>query len=205
MKNTLHIAILGGGISGLATYLHLRKRFFPDNTPTPGLPDLHITIFESHDLQKHGYSIQAAGVPTIGGGYGLAANGMHSLRRLDPDIRERILRQSFPTPRFLMKTRQGWTLGAINCVIVSDRGEGEGVEACCMVTREVVLAALYEALPAGVVEVRKVAEVVDGEGEARVRFEDGEERTFDLVVGADGIWSRSRKAISGEENGPEYR
>ena len=54
----------------------------------------------------------------------------------------------------------------------------------------------------------RVEEVVDEEDAAVVRFADGgEEMRFDLVVGADGIWSRVRKAISDEEDktGPEYR
>lgn len=74
-----------------------------------------------------------------------------------------------------------------------------------MVTREVVLEALYGCVPPGAVVIRKVVEVVDGEDEAVIKFEDGEEDRFDLVIGADGIWSRARKAIAGEKNGPEYR
>jgi 2-polyprenyl-6-methoxyphenol hydroxylase-like FAD-dependent oxidoreductase len=110
-----------------------------------------------------------------------------------------------------MKTRQGWTLGAINCVVERDGG----VEACCMVTREVVLEALYEAFEAagGVVRVRNVREVVDGgEDGVLVRFEgggseEGEDERFDFVVGADGIWSRCRKVIAGGDqlSEPEYR
>ena len=197
---TLRIAIIGGGISGLTTYLQLRKHFPPSSSPDN--PKLDITIFEPHDLPKHNYETRrASGAPAVGGGYGLAANGMRSLKRLDPDIHAHILKHSFPTPRFQMRTRQGWTLGAIGCVIEYP----ERPETCCMVTREVVLEALYAKVPAEVIEIRKVVEVVDGEEEARVVVDGGEERVFDLVVGADGIWSKSRRAISGEQDGPEYR
>ncbi|MDX3577206.1 MULTISPECIES: NAD(P)/FAD-dependent oxidoreductase [unclassified Streptomyces] len=44
---------------------------------------------------------------------------------------------------------------------------------------------------------RGVTQVAPGGGDgALVRFEDGREETFDLVVGADGAWSRTRPAVS---------
>ncbi|WUW25691.1 FAD-dependent monooxygenase [Streptomyces sp. NBC_01463] len=44
---------------------------------------------------------------------------------------------------------------------------------------------------------REVTEVVPGGGDgALVRFADGRQETFDLVVGADGAWSRVRPALS---------
>ncbi|WP_327092227.1 FAD-dependent monooxygenase [Nonomuraea sp. NBC_01738] len=44
---------------------------------------------------------------------------------------------------------------------------------------------------------RSVTEVVPGTGDgALVRFADGRQETFDLVVGADGAWSRVRPAVS---------
>lgn len=202
----MKIAIVGAGISGLATYLQLRKHL-PQDHPQ----HLDITIFDPYPFRKKeddDGAKQETAIPTVGATYGLAANGMASLRRLSPAIHAHVLRNSFATPRFHMKTRQGWTLGDIPAVMATERG---GVETVCMTLREVVLEALYSEVPEGVVRVRKVREVVDGDEGAVVRFEgDGEaeeeEERFDLVVGADGIWSRTRKAVAGaDEKGPEYR
>lgn len=198
----LRVAIIGGGISGLTTYLQLRKQFSSQDPART--PQLAITIFESYDLPAQNFERSDAAspsAPAIGGGYGLAANGMHSFRCLDPDIHQHILKNSFPTPRFQMRTRKGWTLGAIGTVIEYPQGP----EACCMVTREVVLEALYAKVPREVIEIKEAVQVVDEETEARVVFAGGEERVFDLVVAADGIWSKTRRKVFGEGGEPEYR
>ncbi|WP_030683094.1 FAD-dependent oxidoreductase [Streptomyces sp. NRRL B-1347] len=50
---------------------------------------------------------------------------------------------------------------------------------------------------------RAVTDVApDGRDGVRVRFEDGRQETFDLVVGADGAWSRVRPAVSSAT--PQY-
>ncbi|MFC0042677.1 FAD-dependent oxidoreductase [Actinomadura rayongensis] len=64
---------------------------------------------------------------------------------------------------------------------------------------------LRDLLLGGLEDVRwgwEVAEVVPGGGGAVVRCADGREEAFDLVVGADGAWSRVRAAVSGAV--PEY-
>lgn len=43
---------------------------------------------------------------------------------------------------------------------------------------------------------RGVTRVVPGAGGVRVHFEDGRQETFDLVIGTDGAWSRTRPAVS---------
>jgi glycine/D-amino acid oxidase-like deaminating enzyme len=71
----MKVAIVGGGISGLSTYLSLRKQLDKD----PTLKDaFEITIYEPHDLPQLG-SKRADDIPSSGGGYGLAANGFVSI------------------------------------------------------------------------------------------------------------------------------
>ena len=140
-------------------------------------------------------------MPSAGGGYGLAPNGMASLRRLDPEIHTEIIRNGFPTAKTIMKCARGWTLGTLP---FNDL-RGKDAECCVMVLREVVIRALYNRVPASDIFQHKVKEVKDGKDQAIIVFEEGEEQSFDLVVGADGVWSKTRKAISGDEHGAIYK
>lgn len=51
---------------------------------------------------------------------------------------------------------------------------------------------------------RRAIEVIQGKGGVRVRYADGGEEQADLVIGADGIGSAVRSAVSGPKSLPEY-
>lgn len=193
----MKIAIAGGGISGLSIYLNLRKQL--DNVPR--LKDsVNIVIYEPHDLPRLG-SKRADDIPSSGGGYGIAPNGMAALRRLDPTLHEVVFRKGFPAPKTVMKSARGWTLG----VMPFNDLRGTNPECCVMVLREVVVAAMYERVPDGIVVRKKVTKVEDGETGSTVHLDDGQRHVFDLVIGADGVWSKTRPAILGDTVVPEYR
>ena len=193
----MKIAIIGGGISGLSTYLNLQKHVVSDQDIKRAVD---ITIYEHHGF-THVPSERPDHIPSFGGGYGLAPNGMASLRRLDPQIHEHILRNGFPSPKTTMKSARGWTLGMLPGTDV----RGDHLECCIMVLREVVIGALYERVDPSVIVKQKVVAVEDGENEAKVTLDNGETFSFDLVIGADGIWSRSRRAILGDKHCAEYK
>ena len=190
----MRVAIVGGGISGLATYLNLHRDFAKDGR------SLDITIYETHDL-RHLAGKKPSEIPSHGGGYGLAANGMASLRRLDPAIHEQILRNGFPAATCIMRSARGWTLGVMDW---TDK-RGENPECLVMVLREIVIQALYERIPASAVVHEQVIQVEDGDQQAVITLGNGEEQTYDLVIGADGVWSKARGALLGDQHGPEYK
>lgn len=193
----MRLAIVGGGISGLSTYLNLKKHLVKDSRFKESLD---ITIYETHELHHLGGK-KPSDIPSHGGGYGVASNGMASLRRLDPEIHEHILRNGFPSPKVAMKSARGWTLG----VMPFFDARGEDPECCVMVLREVVLQALYERVPPSATVQHKVVGVEDGEKQATIVLDSGKRETFDLVIGADGVWSKVRLAIPGDKPEAEYK
>ena len=193
----MKIAILGGGISGLSAYLSLQRNLLND----PRLKEsVSITLYETHDLQYLGDK-KPTEIPSHGGGYGIAPNGMASLRRLDPEIHDEILQSGFPSPKTWMKSARGWTLGVMPFSDV----RGEHPECCIMVLREAVIRILYKRVPPPNIVQHKVVEVIDGEDEARIKLDNGDEETFDLLIGADGVWSKTRRALIGDSHPPEYK
>ncbi|WPH00028.1 Hypothetical protein R9X50_00285100 [Acrodontium crateriforme] len=207
----MKIVILGGGISGLAFYLYLQKE---------GLTQTHdITIYDSRDLSSTAlnqplnltgtasnigdsntdYTAPIYDASKIGGALGLAANGLGVLRRLDRVLLDEVMRTGHVTKIWRLANARGWTLSLIRMV-----GEDEGV----MLLREELWRVLRKRVPDEVVRRGKVVRIdLKGEGaRTRVRFEDGQDVEADLVVGADGIWSPTRKAMF-EGQGPngEYQ
>ena len=126
---------------------------------------------------------------------------MASLRRLDPDIHDEIVRNGFPAAKTWMKSARGWTLG----VMPFFDGRGEHPECCTMILREMVIQTLYKRVSPSDLVQHKVVEVKDSKDKARIKFENGDEESFDLVIGADGVWSKTRKALIGDSYPPEYR
>jgi 2-polyprenyl-6-methoxyphenol hydroxylase-like FAD-dependent oxidoreductase len=193
----MKIAILGGGISGLSAYLSLQKNLLRDPRLKEGVS---ITLYETHDLQYLGEK-KPTDIPSHGGGYGIAANGMASFRRLDPEIHDEILQSGFPAPKTWMKSARGWTLGVMPFADL----RGEHPECCIMVLREAVIRILYKRIPRSDIVQHKVVEVSDGENKARIKLDNGDEQMFDLVIGADGVWSKTRCALIGDVPPPEYK
>lgn len=214
----MKIIIVGGGIAGLSTYLHLRK-YMPNSSSHT------IQIYESH--RPHAkplngqFSSQTTTTPLnvdtlsestaiVGGGLGVSPNGMRILRDLSIELHDRVVAQGFPVEHFIFKSANGWTLGVQKTSDKAVRKEREEEEICIASSRhglwETLMRFVEEEEGRDVVRYRKVISVERGEKRSeniivRSVDEQGKEEIekADLVIGADGVKSVVRKALFGEE------
>ena len=206
----MKIIIVGAGIAGVSTYLLLKKHLLDD--PSSNLKDhISITIYESHhprfdnahDEKKGNTSFEELSSSTalVGGGLGIAPNGMRILRNLDEKLHDEILKRGFLIEHAVMKSARGWRLGKIRW---GDMREPE--EFCVSIARHRLWECLRDAVGEGVIQYKRVAAVKNGkDGKSVVTFADGSaDEEAELVIGADGVKSTVRKAIFGDKYPPSY-
>jgi salicylate hydroxylase len=166
----LRIAIVGGGIGGLATALFLRRA------------GLDAMVFE-----------QAPELREVGAGILVAPNAARLLRRLGlaEPLREVAVRlevgwefRRWEDGRVLFSQKLG------------DECERMYGEATYVVHRADLLDLLHRAVPNDMVNLgRRCVGVTQREDEVELAFEDGSVDRADVLVGADGIQSTVRNAI----------
>jgi salicylate hydroxylase len=171
--NTLKIGIAGGGVGGLAAAIALRKQGH------------EVTVFE-----------QAKGFSRVGADINLTPNVVRAIDGLGAGaaIRERGARPTFRISRDWDTGQETSRLGMGN--IAEEQYGAPQVT----IHRADIINALAENFPLENIQFDKRVKTLtqDGAG-VHVQFEDGSEGSFDVVVGADGIHSRVRTALFGEE------
>jgi salicylate hydroxylase len=169
----LRIAIVGGGIGGLAASAFLRRA------------GMHATVYE-----------QAPKLKEVGAGLVVAPNAARLLRRLGvmDSFSRRAVRLGIGWE--FRRWQDGRVLSAENLSPACERLYGEHTYTA---HRADLLDVLREATPRGSVRLGKrcVDLTIRDGGRPVLRFADGEIAGADVVIGADGIHSLVRAAIAG--------
>ncbi|OAG12451.1 FAD/NAD(P)-binding domain-containing protein [Paraphaeosphaeria sporulosa] len=198
----MKIIIVGAGIAGLSTYLHLLKHLPNPTTHT-------LTIYESHSPQKNSppnltsLSSFSESTTIVGGGLGISPNGMRILRNLNSALHDAVTAQGFPVSHFVFRGANGWVLGSSPTSDATVRNLLSEEEEVCVASsrhglRETLLRFVSQA--GGKIKYHKIARVShDTAGRPYVVFlaQDGVERIdeADLIIGADGVKSIVRSAL----------
>ncbi|KAK2759326.1 hypothetical protein FQN54_002804 [Arachnomyces sp. PD_36] len=195
--------IVGAGISGLASYLSLKKHL-PES---PSSEPHSFTIYEAYDTSKKApLSSLPAGEThsatlVVGGGLGVSPNGLSVLKRLDEDLFNDVVGSGYPYSHWTFKNSYGWNLARL----FAGNNEDPPMNSVAM-SRQAVWNCLRDRVPDGVIVNRRISEVVpSAEGRSVVKFADGSpDEEADLVIGADGLKSIVRRGIFREEEEDPY-
>jgi FAD-dependent urate hydroxylase len=171
--------IVGGGIAGPAAAMALRRA------------GIEAVVYEAY----------VGGADAAGAFLTFASNGMDALRAID--AHRLVLSAGFPTPRMSIQSGTGKHLGDVP----TGGTLPDGTVSQTLKRADLYRALRDEAVRRGV-RVEYGKRLLDAEvtpdGGVVARFEDGTEAEGDLLVGADGIHSRTRRIIDPSAPGARY-
>ncbi|KAI8950123.1 hypothetical protein F4801DRAFT_362891 [Xylaria longipes] len=177
-NSNIHVAIVGGGITGVILALGLEKR------------GVSYTLYE-----------RAPAFTEIGAGIGFSPNAERALKVVDPRVHELYKKV---TSSAKVEEYFTWINGNENNEIIARLFIG--VDAFQGGRRSEFLEAWSTLIPSAKVKFGKEIESVlqNDDGKATLKFRDGSLDGADIVIGCDGIRSRVRQLIFGETNPVSY-
>ncbi len=172
-----HILIIGGGIGGTALALFLKKA------------GIACTVFEAHAYQQ-----------AIGGGLGLAPNGMNVLAALG--LAEETKARSGLALENTFYNQQGRILARFENGTIAKYGQ-PGVGILRATLHDILIEAAKKQGIALEFEKRLQSISCDDQ-HVTAYFTDGTSSTGDLLIGADGVNSQTRRIILPDAPKPQY-
>ena len=169
--------VIGCGIGGPVVAMALKKA------------GIDATVFEAHD----------GSAEFVGSFLNTASNGLDALKAIDAF--HDVLARGFPTPRMVMWSGSGKRLGEVanglrlpdgTVSITVERGHLHGA------LRRLALERGIRIEPG-----KKLVSAESSDGGVLARFADGTEAHGDLLIGADGIHSRTRRLVDPAAPSPD--
>jgi 2-polyprenyl-6-methoxyphenol hydroxylase-like FAD-dependent oxidoreductase len=170
--------IIGGGIAGPVAAMFLKRA------------GIDAAVYES----------RAAADPAAGWFLNLAGNGIEVLKTLG--IAAPIIAEGSPAPRMIIESGKGKRLGEVR------NGARAGLTESVIIRRGILQQLLYDAATRQGIPIHYGKQLraieVGGERAVTAAFEDGATACGDLLVGCDGIHSRTRQLINPGAPKPSY-
>jgi FAD-dependent urate hydroxylase len=170
--------VIGCGIGGTVVAMALKKA------------GIDATVFEA----------RGGSAKFVGSFLNTASNGLDALKAIDAC--NTVLAQGFPTPRMVMWSGSGKRLGEVaNGLSLPD-----GTASITVERGHLHAALCRETLQRGIrIEPgKKLVSAESSDGGVTARFADGTEAHGDLLIGADGIHSRTRHLVDPAAPRPRY-
>lgn len=174
----MNVLVIGAGIGGLCTALGLAGRGH------------RVRLFDQSDPTEH-----------AGSGLVLSPNGIRALDRLSPEAGRRVRAEAVPGPhRFNYVSHTGRVKVRIEPTDLVAKWKAPLVA----MRRRLLHRILMDCLPEGSLTLgSRFLQAKESGDEVTARFADGSTATGDLLVGADGVWSMTRRHLTGKRR-PRY-
>jgi len=176
MKNTA--IVVGAGIAGPLAAMALRQ------------VGIAATVYEAYGSPAYG----------IGSFMNMATNGLDGLRVLGAD--ERVKAAGFATSRMVMSSGSGKRLGEVQ----NGAPLADGTVSMTMNRADLYRALHEEAAGRGIRTEygKRLVDVEETSDDVVARFADGTAARGSVLVGADGLWSRTRTHVAPDGPAPRY-
>lgn len=173
----LHVAIVGGGITGLVLAIGLRAR------------GVSFTLYE-----------RAAGFSEFGAGIGLSPNAEIAMTLIDPQLHAAFKEAVTPNGLDYFQWIDGFQTDDFVYRLHLGKDGFQGGR------RSEILGAWAALVDTNHVQFGKEVVAVDdpADGPVSLMFADGSTASAHVVIGADGVWSRMRNLLFGPEYGATY-